>query len=192
MNDWISLVLQSTAMGVALAMDAFSVSMADGLNEPGLKKRGMCMIAGTFAAFQFIMPMIGWGCVAMVKELFEVFESFIPWIALGLLAAIGGSMLYEGIKGREEEGEVFHLSVRMLLIQGVATSIDALSTGFTTSGYRLTEAFASSVIIAAVTFVLCMAGVAIGKTFGTKLANKAQILGGSILVLIGLKIFFVG
>lgn len=192
MNSWSALVLQSIAMGIALAMDAFSVSMANGLNNPKLTRGKMYTIAGTFAGFQFAMPMIGWICVTLVKELFEVFETFIPWIALGLLAAIGGSMLIGGIRNEEEEEASAGVGVKMLLIQGIATSIDALSTGFTTSGYRFTEAFASSAIIAVVTFFICIAGVIIGKTFGTKLANKAQILGGVILILIGLKIFFIG
>ena len=191
MNEWLALVAQSIMMGIALAMDAFSVSMANGLNDPKMKRRMMCIIAGTFAGFQFLMPMAGWICVTLVKEIFQVFEEFIPWIALILLAVIGGKMLVEGIKN-EEEGEAAALGVKMLLVQGIATSIDALSTGFTTADYNVVEALASSAIIAVVTFFICVAGVGIGKKFGMKLANKAQILGGSILILIGLKIWIEG
>ena len=193
MSIWLELVLQSIALGVALAMDAFSVSMANGLNDPGMEKKKMCVIAGTFAGFQFAMPMIGWFCVTTIKEIFAMFEKFIPWIALILLLFIGGKMLLDGIRGGEdEEGASSELGVKLLIIQGIATSIDALSTGFTTSAYSAFQAFISSLIIAVVTFVICIAGVKIGKKFGVKLAGKAQILGGVILILIGLKICFIG
>lgn len=192
MDIWFALVFQSIAMGAALAMDAFSVSMANGLNDAKMKKSVMCWIAGTFAAFQFVMPMVGWFCVTKVKEAFEVFEQFIPLIALILLLFIGGQMLIEGIRNKENEEEVPQLGIKILFVQGIATSIDALSTGFTTSAYNILEALVSSFIIGAVTFVICIVGVIIGKKFGTKLAGKAQILGGVILILIGIKIFFIG
>ena len=193
MSMWLELVIQSIALGVALAMDAFSVSMANGLNDPGMEKKKMCVIAGTFAGFQFAMPMVGWFCVTTIKEIFSMFEKFIPWIALILLLFIGGKMLLDGIRGgEEEEGASSELGVKLLIIQGIATSIDALSTGFTTSAYSAFQAFISSLIIAVVTFVICIVGVKIGKKFGVKLAGKAQILGGVILILIGLKICFIG
>lgn len=193
MSIWLELALQSIALGVALAMDAFSVSMANGLNDPGMKKKKMFVIAGTFAGFQFAMPMIGWFCVTTIKEIFSMFEKFIPWTALILLLLIGGKMLFDGIRGdadgAESSGE---LGVKLLIVQGIATSIDALSTGFTTSAYSAFQAFVSSLIIAVVTFFICVAGVKIGKKFGVRLAGKAQILGGVILILIGVKICFIG
>ena len=185
--------LNSVLLGVGLAMDAFSVSMANGLNTPGMKKKKMCVIAGTFAGFQFAMPMIGWFCVTTIKEIFAMFERFIPWIALLLLLFIGGKMLLDGIRGGDDgENGSAELGVKLLIVQGIATSIDALSTGFTTSAYSAFQAFISSLIIAIVTFVICIAGVKIGKKFGVKLAGKAQFLGGVILILIGLKICFIG
>ncbi len=193
MNAWLGLIVQSIALGVALAMDAFSVSMANGLADPNMKKKKLCIIAGTFAGFQFAMPMIGWFCVTTIKELFSKFEAFIPWIALILLVFIGGKMIIDGIRGDEDEEEASsELSGRMLFLQGVATSIDALSTGFTTADYHVFEAFVSSMIIAVVTFFICVAGVKLGKRFGLHLAGRAQILGGVILVLIGVKICFFG
>lgn len=192
MSVWLELVFQSIALGVALAMDAFSVSMANGLNDPGMQKKKMCVIAGTFAGFQFAMPMIGWFCVTTIKEIFAMFETFIPWLALFLLLCIGGKMLLDGIHGGEEADSPAQLSVKLLALQGIATSIDALSTGFTTSSYSAFQAFLSSLIIAVVTFFICIAGVRIGKTFGTRLAGRAQMLGGVILILIGLKICFIG
>ena len=151
----------------------------------------MCIIAGTFGVFQAVMPMTGWVCVHTIVELFSSFEMFIPWIALILLAYIGGKMLLEGIRGEETE-EAIELSAGALFVQGVATSIDALSVGFTISEYGWLMALAASIIIAVVTFFLCMAGLHFGKKFGTELSGKSSILGGVILIGIGLEIFISG
>ena len=183
--------LNSALLGVGLAMDAFSVSMANGLHDPKMSVKRMYIIAGTFGVFQAVMPMTGWICVHTIVELFSSFEAFIPWIALILLAYIGGKMLLEGIRGEEAE-EAAELSAGALFMQGVATSIDALSVGFTISEYGWLMALTASLIIALVTFVICMAGLRIGKKFGTKLSGKASILGGVILIGIGLEIFLTG
>lgn len=185
-------LFNSVLLGVGLAMDAFSVSLANGLNEPGMKRGKMCGVAGVFAFFQALMPMIGWICVHTIVQHFRTFEKLIPWIALILLLFIGGKMLVEGIRNKKEETEKIGVGVTMLLIQGVATSIDALSVGFTICEYGFVMALISALIIAAVTFVICMAGLMIGKQFGTKFANKATILGGVILILIGIEIFVTG
>jgi len=181
----------SALLGVGLAMDAFSVSLANGLNEPGMRKGKMCGVAGVFAAFQAAMPLLGWICVHTILQYFEAFEKCIPWIALILLLFIGGKMLVEGLQNREEE-ETVGVGIGALLVQGVATSIDALSVGFTIAEYGLLMAVVCTLIIAAVTFVICMAGLVIGKKFGTKYSNKATILGGTILIVIGLEIFITG
>ena len=186
-----SFFFNSILLGVGLAMDAFSVSMANGLNEPAMKKNRMSVIAGVFAFFQFLMPMTGWICVHTIVQYFQMFEKFSPWIALFLLLYIGGSMLIEGIKGNGEE-ELKGVGFKALLIQGVATSIDALSVGFTIADYNFLMAFVCAVIIAVVTFFICMGGLQIGKTVGTKLSNKAAILGGVILIFIGIEIFVTG
>lgn len=182
----------SVLLGVGLAMDAFSVSMANGLNEPDMKRGKMCGIAGVFAGFQALMPMIGWICVRTVVQYFKMFERCIPWIALLLLGFIGGKMLVEGIRNGESGQGKPGLGIGALLVQGVATSIDALSVGFTIAEYGWLMALAAALIISAVTFGICMAGLAIGERFGTRLSNKAQILGGIILIAIGLEIFISG
>ncbi len=207
--------LNSILLGIGLAMDAFSVSLANGLNEPRMKKGRMCGIAGIFAGFQFAMPLIGWICLHTIVEYFTSFHKFVPWIALILLLFIGGKMLIEGIReNKENTGTASEtdrtddpenknsdkgdksigrrLPFRSLLIQGIATSIDALSVGFTISEYGTVEAILSALIIGAVTFVICMLGLRLGKTFGEKLAGRAQILGGIILIGIGLEIFIKG
>lgn len=184
--------INSVLLGVGLAMDAFSVSLANGLNEPDMKKGRMSLIAGVFGGFQALMPMIGWICVHTIVQYFKSFEKLIPWIALVLLLYIGGSMLLEGIKNQEEEEDVKNLGIAALMIQGVATSIDALSVGFTIAEYGLVMAIVCAAIIAVVTFGICIAGLMIGKRVGTKLSGKANILGGVILILIGIEIFAKG
>lgn len=185
-------LVNSILLGVGLAMDAFSVSLANGLNEPKMNKGRMSLIAGVFAAFQAAMPMIGWICVHTIVQYFSLFEKMIPWIALILLAYIGGNMLREGIKGEDPEEQTDKLGIKALLIQGVATSIDALSVGFTIAEYNFGMALLCALIIAAVTYAICTAGLILGKKFGTKFAGKASILGGLILIGIGIEIFISG
>ena len=182
--------INSILLGAGLAMDAFSVSLANGLNEPGMKKGRMCEIAGVFGAFQAAMPMIGWICVHTIVTIFAVFEKFIPWIALLLLVFIGGKMILEGIRGDGDDGA--SLGRGALFVQGVATSIDALSVGFAIAEHTTLMAVSAALIIGLVTFLICICGLAIGKKFGTKLAKKASIFGGIILILIGIEIFITG
>ena len=184
----------SVLLGVGLAMDAFSVSMANGLNEPKIKSGRMSLIAGCYGFFQFAMPMIGWICVHTIVVYFQKFEKFIPWIALILLLYIGGKMLIEGIKGDDDENSDTEkrLGFGTLIVQGIATSIDALSVGFTIADYGALMAVVASVIIAVVTFGICIGGLIIGKAVGNKISNKATILGGVILIGIGIEIWVRG
>ena len=184
--------ITSILLGLGLAMDAFSVSLANGLNEPCMKTGKAVGVAGMFAFCQFAMPMIGWVCVHSIATYFTAFQKFIPWIALALLGFIGGKMVFEGIKNSEESCEYRAVGIWALFVQGIATSIDALSVGFTISDYNWFEALVCGLVIAAVTFVLCFAGVYIGKKFGTKIAGKASIFGGAILIIIGIEIFITG
>ena len=182
----------SALLGVGLAMDAFSVSLANGLNEPKMRKSKMGLIALTFAFFQAAMPLIGFICVHTVVEYFKSFEKFIPWIALILLCYIGGSMLIDGIKNKEGDENIKKLTFATLMMQGVATSIDALSVGFTISKYNVYNAIVCAIIIAIITFGICYAGIILGKKFGTKYSKNAGIFGGAILILIGIEIFITG
>ncbi|MDD5928676.1 MAG: manganese efflux pump MntP family protein [Spirochaetales bacterium] len=186
--------VNSVLLGVGLAMDAFSVSIANALSESTMKKSRMCFIAGVYAFFQFSMPMIGWICVHTIVEYFERFDDFIPWIALALLLWIGGKMIWEAVQGEEDEAAdvAAKLTFATLMIQGVATSIDALSVGFTIADYGLLMALVASLLIAGVTFAICMTGLLIGKKAGDKLGAKATLAGGLILVGIGIEIFVKG
>ena len=190
-------IATSAALGVGLAMDAFSVSLANGLHEPYMKRNRIFAIAGVYAFFQYIMPMIGWICVHTIVEAFSQFRQFIPWIALLLLLYIGGKMILEGLEERKADEEELAAQDRSasdkdLLIQGIATSIDALSVGFTIAEYDLIMANTAGLIIAAVTFAICVGGLLIGRKAGTRLSWKASILGGCILIAIGIEIFVKG
>ena len=185
----VGLILTAIGLGFGLAMDAFSVSLANGLHEPKMRWRRVLLIAGTFAIFQGLMPMIGWVAVHTVLEYFSMLGKFIPWIAFGLLAFIGGKMIIEGARGDCECGDCHdRLTFGLLMVQGVATSIDALSVGFAIAENTLVEALISVLIIAVLTLGICVAGIQIGKLVGSKFAGKASIFGGAILVLIGLEI----
>ena len=187
----IRFISNSVLLGIGLAMDAFSVSVANAMADPNMNNKSRNTIAGTFAGFQFLMPMIGWICVHTIVMYFTKFQVLIPWIALILLGYIGGKMLFEGIKEMKSDEPVSKepLTGKMLIVQGIATAIDALSVGFTISDYNALMAFSAALIIAAVTYVICRMGLRIGRKFGLKLAGKATVFGGLILIGIGIEIF---
>ena len=205
------LIVISLGLGVGLAMDACAVSMTNGMNEPQMKFGRASLIAVMFGFFQALMPMIGWICVSLVAAQFELFAHWVPYIALVLLAIIGGKMLYDGIKAAKSAKQTNldetdtseqtrrKLTFGVLIVQAIATSIDALSTGFSlakiagdNAGTDWWKALISAGIIAVVTFGICLGAVYLGKKFGNKLGNKAQIVGGVILMIIGLEIFISG
>ena len=186
------LIINSILLGVGLAMDAFSVSIANGLNEPHMKKTKFLSIAGVFAFFQALMPLIGWVFVHTLLNYFKIFEKFIPWIALILLSFIGIKMIVEAVKQKDEEEKKETLTFKLLIVQGIATSIDALSAGFTIAEYQILSAILCAGIISVVTFAICIVGLLIGKKVGKMFSAKAQIFGGIILIGIGLEIFISG
>ena len=189
--------LNSVLFGLGLAMDAFSVSLANGLAEPNMRRPKLFFIAGIFAFFQGAMPLIGWGCIHTVVLWFSWIEGVIPWISLLLLSYIGGKMLWEALhkeSGISDESlsSAKGLGLGALILQGVATSIDALSVGFTIADYTFVPALLEALIIMAVTFLTCALGVHLGTRFGTRLAHRAEIFGGVLLILIGVEIFLSG
>ena len=183
--------INSILLGAGLAMDAFSVSVANAITNPKMKKSKMLIIAGTFGGFQFLMPLIGWFLVNTVVNYFKAFEKAVPYIALILLVYIGSKMIYDSVKKAEEEKET-KLGAATLILQGIATSIDALSVGFTIQKYTFISALIACIIIFAVTFIICIAGLIIGKTVGDKYSKRAEIIGGIILIAIGIEIFVKG
>lgn len=187
MNEYSIFFVKSILLGIGLAMDAFSISLANGLNELNMKKNKILLIAGVFAFFQALMPILGWICVHTIAEYFEVFEKMIPWIALILLGYIGAKMIIDGIKNNQSE--IVGVGLYALFVQGIATSIDALSVGFAIEEYSAIKAMVSAAIISVITFDICFFGLIIGKKFGTKFSDKASVLGGTILAVIGICIF---
>ena len=185
------LVLDSVLLGFGLAMDAFSVSMVNGLREPAMPRRRMAGIAGVFGGFQALMPMAGWICVRTILDIFRSLQTYIPWIAFGLLLLIGGKMILEGVRNREVQ-EAEKIGAGGLVLQGVATSIDALSAGLTMTQLNWSRALTESVLIGAVTFCICTAGILIGRKAGTKLSGKASVIGGFVLIAIGIRVAVFG
>ena len=181
--------VESALLGAGLAMDAFSVSVADGLNAPDMPVKTRLLIPGVFAAFQFFMPLAGWLCVSVIADTFAALRPAIPRIAFGLLAYIGAKMLLEGLDGGGGESALA-LNLPTLLMQGLATSIDALSAGFTLVDLPAGKALAACGIIAGVTFGLCALGLRAGRRFGARLSGRACAAGGAILIGIGIKILF--
>ena len=185
------LVTESVLLGFGLAMDAFSVSLVNGLREPGMQNGKIVRIAAVFGGFQTVMPLIGWILVRTILELFQSLQSIIPWTAFGMLLMIGGKMLLEGIRNKTA-GEDQRIGAGGLMLQGAATSIDALSVGLTMADTSVWNAIAESLLIGAVTFCVCTAGILIGRKAGIRLSGKASILGGLILIGIGIKILVTG
>ena len=191
--DWGLLFLNSILLGFGLALDAFSVSVADAMANPNMKSGKKISIALTFAVFQTLMPLVGWFCVRTIADKFSLFQKAIPYIALILLACIGIKMIIESRKDGEEENEgVAALTFATLIIQGVATSIDALSVGFAIADYSSLEALVSTLIIGITTFIICIFGLELGKKVGKAFSDKATLFGGCILIIIGLEIFIKG
>ncbi|MBQ6591934.1 MAG: manganese efflux pump [Solobacterium sp.] len=178
-------LINSVLLGAALAMDAFSVSLVDGLHESRMRLSRQCKVAGVFGFFQTLMPMLGWFCVRVLLSLFHQLQPYLPWIACALLSFLGIRMIMEGIKGNPEEEAVSHAT---LFMQGIATSIDALSVGFTIGTYPFLQALVCVLIIGTVTFIICLIGLQIGRKAGEHLADRATVVGGVILIVIGVEI----
>ena len=186
----IKVILTSLLMGIGLAMDACAVSMANGLKYPKLKLNKLLIVALMFGLFQGLMPLIGY---FVGSAILSKIEWIIPIVAIILLSFVGIRMIIEGVKCKDEGCECCaDLTFKLIFIQAVATSIDALSVGFSIADYSLVNALTCTGLVALVTFIICFFAVFIGKKFGDRLGCKAQILGGIILVAIGIEIFVSG
>lgn len=194
--------------GVALSMDACAVGMTNGMTDSKMPLKKILIIAAFFGFFQFLMPLIGYFITGIMTDAFqETFEKISSWISFILLAFLGGKMIWEFIRGctcREETDEngetrtvcecpVRKLSIGKLCVQAIATSIDALAIGVVMQleGLAL-GVWVSTLLIGVTTFILSIAAVYIGKIVGDKLADKAGLFGGIVLLAIGLKILIEG
>lgn len=178
--------LELLLIGVGLSMDAFAVAVCQGLCMPKLNLRYAAVIALFFGGFQALMPLLGYFASGVFADFLSRYSGIIVLIILGV---IGGKMVYDGLHPRKEEETGCSLTYRMLLIQAVATSIDAFAVGVGFSAMQVNIVQAVS-IIGVTTLVCSFIAIAIGKKFGNMLGNKAQILGGLILIIIGIKGMF--
>lgn len=177
--------------GIALAMDAFAVSICKGIKMPKLRKSHIVIIAVFFGGFQMLMPLIGW---LLGSQFVQYISKFDHWIAFALLAFIGVKMAIESFKHEEEDCCKCDskLDLKELVVLAIATSIDALAVGITFALYPDINILPSISIIGIVTFIICAGGVVIGHKFGAKFKSKAELLGGIVLVIIGLKLLIEG
>lgn len=178
-------IIEIIILSVGLAMDATAVSMTNGMNDTQIKIKKIVLIGLTFGIFQAIMPLLGYLFGTLFVEFIEQIDH---WIALLLLGFLGFQMLREGLSKKDDEEKVKELGIKMLFLQGVATSIDALAVGISFASLRVNIVYAV-LSIGLITTMLSIIGVLIGKKFGDLLNNKASILGGIILISIGIKIF---
>lgn len=209
-------------LGLALSMDACAVGMTNGMTNPKLKVKGALLIGGLFGFFQFLMPLIGYYITGVIASAFlTTFEKISAWVSFALLGVLGGKMIFEcvrdWIKAKREKAvcqtcfsdsdevktteagmrSLENLSFGKLILQAVATSIDALAVGVTLQMSAISQglvlgAWGSTLTIGVTTFILSTGAVYIGKAIGDKLADKASFFGGLVLVAIGLKILLEG
>ena len=183
-------LLELFLIAVGLSMDAFAVSVCKGLSTQTLQRRHYLIVGAWFGGFQALMPTLGY----LLGSTFEQYITSVDhWVAFILLSVIGGNMLKEAFS-KDEETTDASFAPRVMLLLAVATSIDALSVGFTISEYDWTMALpgvniaAAVLFIGCITFILSAVGLKVGNVFGLKYKNKAEMVGGAILILMGLKI----
>ena len=193
MNGWLSFIISSILFGLGLAVDAFLISLAGGVNEPNAKRGKILASALVFAQFQLAAPLIGRLCVRTVAERFLFFKECLSGIALAVLLFLGIKMLVEGLRqSKSKDGEKPKSGIGALLLSAAVSSVDALSMGFTIAEYSLWTAVAGAGIIAAITFIAYTAGFFIGRKFGTRLADKAMVIGGILFIVMALEVFIRG
>lgn len=181
-------LLEIFLVGIGLSMDAFAVSICKGLAMPAVNKKQALLIGAYFGVFQALMPLAGW---LLGSQFARHVTKLAPWIAFVLLAWIGGSMLRESLSKKEEDEEVEPAELRHkeLFLLAVATSIDALAVGVSFSMVELSVPIgAAAALIGCTTFAISVGGVFVGHIFGARYKNRAEFVGGAILILIGVKI----
>ena len=187
-------IITAILLGLGLAMDACAVATTDGLSEPKMKWKKILLISGMFGLFQGMMPTFGYLAVTVFSLILgegftRIFTYFVPYLALIILCYLGIKLIVDTIKEKEEDKNK-NITFPIILIQAIATSIDALSVGVVLSDLIFFEAMMSFLFIGIITFGICVLAVNVGKKFGTLFSSKAGIIGGAILIFIGFEIFF--
>lgn len=181
-------LLEIFLVAIGLSMDAFAVAICKGLAMPTVNKKQTLLIGAYFGVFQALMPLTGW---LLGSQFARHVTKMAPWIAFVLLAWIGGNMIRESLSKKEEDGEPepVELRHRELLMLAIATSIDALAVGVSFSMVELAIPIgAAAALIGCTTFAISVGGVFVGHIFGARYKNRAEFVGGAILLLIGVKI----
>lgn len=184
-------IINSFILGLGLAMDAFSICVANTMDNKYNKNVKTVIMPLIFAFFQFLMPLIGYLFVNVLSDNIAIINNCIHIISFLVLSYIGIKMIYESIVNKKNNinDSQDNSSFKLILVQGLVTSIDALSAGFAFSSYNIQSAIIASVVIGIVTFIMCVIGANIGRKVGTILTDNAKIYGGIILILIGLRIY---
>lgn len=181
-------LLEIFLVGIGLSMDAFAVAICKGLAMPTISRKQTLLIAAYFGVFQALMPLTGW---LLGSQFARHVTKMAPWIAFVLLAWIGGNMIRESLSKKEEDEEVESAELRHkeLFMLAIATSIDALAVGVSFSMVELAIPIgAAAALIGCTTFAISVGGVFVGHIFGARYKNRAEFVGGAILILIGVKI----
>ena len=180
-------LLEIFLVGIGLSMDAFAVAICKGLAMPTINRKQTLLIAAYFGVFQALMPLTGW---LLGSQFARHVTKMAPWIAFVLLAWIGGNMIRESLSKKEEDEEVESAELRHkeLFMLAIATSIDALAVGVSFSMVELAIPIGAAAALGCTTFAISVGGVFVGHIFGARYKNRAEFVGGAILILIGLKI----
>ena len=181
-------ILSLILLSLSLAMDAFSVSLCKGLKLKAKLLKSAVIIGLFFGGFQALMPVIGW---LLGRGIIEYIDKFDHFIAFGILAFIGGKMIFDAIKG-EDDRTSDKLNIKELVILSIATSIDALAVGFTFSFDNSVNIGLYAAVIGGITFAVCFGGVFLGSVFGNKFGKPASVIGGCVLIIIGIKLLLEG
>lgn len=197
MHSWAVAIPVALLLAIGLAMDAFGISITHGFKDPNIGYKKIFLIATIFGFFQGLMPLIGWAIVygfSSIKEFSYIFNQIVPPLAFVILSFIGIKMIINNYKKSDEDdvNKKNKSFIAVLILQGIATSIDALSSGLAMTDYSFAEVGATIAIIAVVTFAFCFAGVILGKKFGNKVGKNAELIGGIILILVGTFILIKG
>lgn len=177
------LIIQAVILGVTLAMDALSISVSKALAAQKVKISNAMKLAIVFGVFQAIMPLIGY---LVGNSFYSVIKDYFNFISFAILSFIGGKMIYEHFKD-DETSHCGIITIRELMILGIATSIDALAAGFVFSGNAFISVIISCLVIGLITFIICLAGYIGGSKIGSIIGDKGEIIGGIVLILLGIK-----
>ncbi|MCH5163354.1 MAG: manganese efflux pump [Clostridiales bacterium] len=174
--------------GLGLAVDSFLIALTDGLDNPNVKIGKLALLAAMFAAFQILMPMLGWLCMHTVAVYVDYFDKVLSWIAFAVMLFFGVRMIVDGVKKQPLERKERDIGISAVILQCFVTSVDSLAVGFAIANYTVISALVCSIVIGSVTFIMFCLGYTVGKRFGLRFADAASVIGGIVFIGIGIEI----